>query len=520
MQEDVDAIDRSLRLLEAIQAGFETATFEDQLNATALVGRGSISDLAVDSLITFVESGNRAEIQIRQGEWDGRVLSASPTTFDISAEGPWEDAFPDAAAISEGKRAVEAQDLRAFLTSIGHLDAAYRLTLLNDRAKSGFQWLRKVAVIQELIARDTWLGFIKLLFSPSVPQRLVVHDAGSAVISAAGLSLHGPDVFPGIVQPPGNHGEDYARAWLRADQLGAPPPRWIDPIESDGLEDIEQLLHGISACLCWLWLAVNAEVHDSEVVARFEGLRPVELPVELNPTTDSDDALALWEWSTSSTDALRRESVQQAISLSIRDARDLIDGFGPVLRTARYLLRISQQGIVAEALATRRTAREAAMAIARESGDAARSSVRKAFDRVLLQLGAAVGILLANREALLDKSTATWLLIAVLVFAAITAIATFTIEFPSVTHGLKAFELDLQHYRDTLPEEDLSHIREMATLTDARNQVRRSRTAALILIVKAALAASASLFVVTDTTSADDNKPRSTATSNSTSHTP
>lgn len=498
MQDRLVQITRSLELLEQFVGEVGTSVFEDSLNATTLVAPAvPMVNLDFERIRQFTEPGNRVEITLAEGEWEARVLSTSPSSFDVSVEGPWEDAFPDPRSIQVAKVAAEGDNAETFIQSASGINGNVRLTLLNDPLLSGMHWIRTEDALYSLITRDSWFGFLSLIANSSQQTRLVIQDAGDSSVIAGGLVVHGPNVQPALpTWSLTDEAASYRRTWLRGSREEAPPPTWTLPTSSEGLENLVGLLDGATGLLSWLWLATEAKVESPPIRARFEGMRPVEVDLELGRRTQSLDAVALWEWATATTDPARREAVQQAVSLSIRDERDLPQGFSPVLRTARYLLRISQQGIIAEALATRRTAREAAFTVARDSAESARSALRKTFDRILIQLGAAGGVLLANHQALIDQAATRALLVAILILIAFTALGAFIIDYPSVARALGAFDKDLDHYRDALPDEDLADIRNMASLSDAKSQIQRSRIAAGTLLAVAGIAVVIALCAV------------------------
>lgn len=497
MEDRVIPLTESLDVLEAFASELKATVFEDSLNATALIASGvPMVNLDFAQVRRFVELGNRVEITLREGDWEARILSASSSSFDVSVQGPWEDAFPDLGSIQAAKVAADSDDAENLLAKASGINGDLRLTLLNDPG-AGMHWIRTEDALHSLINRDSWFGFLALIADAEHPTRLVIQDAGDSSIVAGGLTVHGPDVNPGLpAWSLTDHAVSYRRTWLRGSRENSPPPTWTVPIKTEGLDNVVALLRGATALLSWLWVATEAKVDITPIRARFEGMRPVEVDLELGGETDPLEAVTLWEWATSTTDPARREALQQAVSLSIRDERDLAQGFGPVLRTARYLLRISQQGIIAEALATRRTAREAAFTVARDSAESARSALRKTFDRILIQLGAAGGVLLANHQALIDRAATRALLIAILILIVFTAMGAFIIDYPSVARALVAFDADLDHYRDALPDEDLADIRDMASLSDARSQIQRSRIAAGVLLAVAGIAVVIALCAV------------------------
>lgn len=98
----------------------------------------------------------------------------------------------------------------------------------------------------------------------------------------------------------------------------------------------------------------------------------------------------------------RRDALQRAVTLSVYRSED----FGQsqsILKNARWFLDLAHSDAVAEALATRRQAREAALSKATEAANKAADATGNAFDRVALQIAAAAGIIFAQYKALLTR---------------------------------------------------------------------------------------------------------------------
>jgi hypothetical protein len=212
--------------------------------------------------------------------------------------------------------------------------------------------------------------------------------------------IHGPDANAEESVPRSDaDATAYAGVWLTDDRADFPTPRALSPITIDGLEEVGRLLIGLAWALCWAWLALEIRTDAHGVTtASFQGARAVDVTLQAEPRDQVRPELALWTWAISTTDSRRREALQQAISLAVRRPEDLTDAAVPVQRTARYLLQITEQGLFTEALATRRSIREAAMSLGRTTGDAARTATRSTFDRALLQVGAGFGLLLATES--------------------------------------------------------------------------------------------------------------------------
>lgn len=339
-----------------------------------------------------------------------------------------------------------------------------------------------------------WLGLASALFATPGPQRLVVQDAGKQTLHATGIVVHGPDISPAAPTYDDLAWQEYRENWLAGDRASIPAPgAFLQRLDSTGSAgdlagDLVPLWRSIAHGLAWLWLASGARVERDQVTATFEGARRLDLDLSAAPApAGADDTVTLWRWAVATVDSVRHDSVQQAVTLGVRDAADLASAAGPVLRTAKLLHRVAGQGVVAEAMATRRSARAAAITAARASGDAARAASRGVLDRVLAQLTAALGILLVNQRNLLDHGMALTLLWAILAWTVVTAIVAFLVEFPSARRGLDAFCTDLEQYRDTLVSDDIEAIKDLASLKAARLELKRARWIAAVLLVLAGL---------------------------------
>lgn len=289
----------------------------------------------------------------------------------------------------------------------------------------------------------------------------------------------------------------YVQVWLREERADLPSPSNFLVTDHVGLESIAEATNDLAFALTWLWLAADIESGtDGIPVARFEGARLVQVEIPLGLGTEAAEAIALWDWAVESPAASRREALQQAISLAVQKDGDLPGASGPILRTAKYLLRISEQGLVAEALAARRAARDAATKAAQSAADTSRDVARKTADRMVIQLGAAAGVLLANRQALITESTALLLLWLVLGLLGVTSVVAFFVELKGAREALDAVGTDLEMYRETLTDDDIVTIRNMHVVGDSRIQLARATRIVYWLLATAALGVAAAIDVV------------------------
>jgi hypothetical protein len=259
-----------------------------------------------------------------------------------------------------------------------------------------------------------------------------------------------------------------------------PSPLAFMPRDNGSMDaEISDRLRQLTALLCWSWMSVRS---DS---LRFEGVRTIEFPLFLPSGGDLEDVLTLWRWAVGSPTIDRREALQRAVTLSVYKSED----FGQsrsILKNARWFLDLAHRDAVAEALATRRQVREAALSKATETATKAADATAKAFDRVALQIAAAAGIIFAEYKALLDAVAAARLLGAVLGLLLISAFASLWFDFRYIAQGLSAFKEDLKAYRETLSEDDITAIADLTSLRRVATQNRRRWAAALVLHCAAA----------------------------------
>lgn len=475
-----------------VQSG---ADYQDEMDRSwiklsALLGdfnRSSGKDF-VQEVMDFVEAGNRAELHVFKGGWDAKISVNSGGVFTVTAQGHWPDAFPDDATITKASSNCEHNDARRLIGLCSDdLHCEFTPTICNDASKTGTRWLRVVAAVNDLIGVFSWLGLVKNLFNPAGPRRLVIHDAGTDCLCARGFVVHGPEVFP---EEPCFTTEkgwcQYRETWFDSSRTQLPVPHALVIDEVEGFADLSLLFQALAHGLVWVWLAASARVTTKgRVYVTFEAARQVERDLTQPPPPQGyRDADALWTWAVCTTEGTRREAIQQAVSLVVHHSRDLESAAGRILRAAKYLYLMAQEDAIADALATRRDARLAAMSAARASAEGIRTASRSVVDRTVTQLAAAVGILFANKGDLIETTLAGWLLGAVLVLVIVTAVVAFGFELPAARRILEAFRKDLDGYADTLIDDDIDSIKGMQGLKAVERQLRVARwvTGAVLLI--------------------------------------
>jgi hypothetical protein len=476
--ESLGRLGRAVEFVEQWTSRLDNPTVTDGLNILTLTATGTTDRISYEDLLTFAAAGNRIEAVLSEGDWRAVVRSGAPGAFAVDIEGPFEDAFPDQETIEDARRAAMSNTSRFWDLSYGK-SMRITATIRHDALATGFHWIRSTSGLVSWVSTLHWPDLARLLLPRDGPRRLLVHDAGRSAVICGGFVVHGTNANPEEPTPRVDaDAAAYAGVWLTDDRTDLPTPQALGPIRIDGLEEVGRLLTGLAWTLCWAWLALEVRTDATgATTASFQGARTVDVILQAEPRDEVRPELALWAWAVSSTDSRRREALQQAISLAVRRPEDLTDAAVPVQRTARYLLQITEQGLFTEALATRRSIREATMSLGRTTGDAARTATRSTFDRALLQVGAGFGLLIANRANAISTGTTVILLLAVLILTGANAWAAFSYEFPSVSRIVSAFRADLDAYRDVLTPEDLQEIKTLPSLAEAEANLTRAQEA-------------------------------------------
>lgn len=240
-----------------------------------------------------------------------------------------------------------------------------------------------------------------------------------------------------------------------------------EPTPTGSLDLIRLALRDAARALCWYWLGRDVAVTADSVTVRFDGVRAVDLQLLPYGAEPAGDELALFTWATAILDPVRDDAVQQAVTFAVRDSLDLPGAAGPVLRTARGLHELAGRGAVAEALAARRAARDAA--------SSARGVAAKSVERTFALLLAATLAVFANGRELLSAGGAVAVVVTAAALALLALGVADRIELESGSRLLGAFDRDVDLYREALSADDLTAIKNLAAVTAARTDLTRSR---------------------------------------------
>lgn len=350
-------------------------------------------------------------------------------------------------------------------------------------------WAPTVSAITHPLQDGRWAGTVLRLARTGL---VVVQEAGSDVLRCPGLVVAGPDASPHAVRTALRADADlsgpFRAAGARAGYPALPVPGDLlaGPDDAGTLEPLRPALAAAAAACAWYWLGRASTVTPDGATTLFEGARPVPLALRPALGTDGHAEAALFAWATAAADPLRDDAVHQAVSLAVRDQTDLQGAAVHVLRTARSLHELAGRGVVAEALAARRAARDAAVTAARAAATAGREVATKAVERALALLIAVAVALFANGRNLLGTEAAAVIVAAAAGLALAALTVALRVEVPSGRALLDAFAEDAELYREALGEDDLAAVRNLAASREARVDLRRARKAALWVYLSAA----------------------------------
>jgi hypothetical protein len=459
----------------------DSAKWELRMPAAALLAEGTLQQL-IDLPVRFnlVLTVDAREIRISGEPRGSPVIQPSDRLFEIVAD------------IDGFERAKERGDAQWVLKLFEDRELEAELAVVNDPAKAGFRWIRTEASLRKRLERS-WLATLESIFSRGHQETLVVSDAGANALAAKDLHVCGPEAMGSAPEPGELTTFRFSGQWWDTHRSGLPPlpiPDGLVPAEegSGSLQAIGLLTRGIGAALTWLWLADEVDASRDIPSASFEGQRLARFDLPACARDHVDDELALWTWAMEEQDPGRYYAVQRAVALAVFSSADLPNAARPALGSARTLLNALRQDQMAEAMATRRSVRDAGVAAGRAAADAGRTAGAKSLERVIVQAAAAAGILIAKSGDALSSSAATLLLVLVGALLVASAVIALAAEYPAAYGLLGSFRDDLSLYRDTLSEQDITAIEEMESLKGARRAITIS-LAVTVAILLAALVA-------------------------------
>ncbi len=502
------AFDRVNKLREALSLGEWTHDW----SRSSCSGQAISGSLQTDQLQSLAALGCRVSIRLDTERLHVTALADRSPIFAIDVDGEFADVANDPSAATAAAEAAAGQNLQRLLDVLADLEVVVELTVLGSI--EGLAWTANSQTLIDLYENSGWLAFAALVGNAVDAGRLVILDAGDDEIRCPGWVIHGPDSWPEVSEPPTTPALTAGdETDFRADY---PAPTTVLPSHtSDSLLAVANALRSTAAPLALLGLADSVRKRDGDVSATFHGNRPLVVEVTPAPSESASPCVGLWEWVADGSHPGRRHAAIQAITMQVETADDFYGRAGVIRDTSQFLFAVSQSGLVQEAIAARRGARDSAIAAARSAAERARSSARAAVDRALVVMGAGVGIVLANRGGLIDLPIAVALLVLASVLVAGAGVLAFLFELPGAAGAIKAFRDDLEHQTEVLTQRDVEQIGNLPSLLDAQRDIKRAKTA-VWAIVSLAVVALAILFVVLFSEVGDGNgsgSPPSTVTS-------
>lgn len=359
-----------------------------------------------------------------------------------------------------------------------------RIEISNDASQIGYHWIPTTQALSKLLNSARWSSALRAIASE--PRILLVDDLETDLIPLAGITI----IAPGVAvpqQPSEIDGDsDYRANKSRGNaQLPSPLP-FFDADHTHVFtenHEVRTLLQTSAVRLLWYWLAGNASLlADGSIHLTIIGSRHVELHIGWGDAVGLDkSATHLYLWASAHYDVQREEALQQALSLALMSVTDLATAALPAMRTARSLYELSQRAVVAEALASRRSARESAIGAAQGAASIARQAAGKSVERALIQLAAAGGVVLSNGANLVNVTTGRLFLYVIMVVTATSALVSIFVELRSGRRGLVAELADLDQYRESLSVDDIESIRRISSVGAAFRDVLRARFTVIIV---------------------------------------
>jgi hypothetical protein len=472
------AIDQGMRLvgeLTAVGGVVDVEALVDRLEAHARVAAAPVDLL--DRLFAAASDGHSTELVFTGESWSLSVRADPGGSPSITESGESTDSLSDIDA-AELSSAVIRNDVSTVVElAASSVPVEVTFVVANDASASGCHWVRSVANLHSLLTDARWVRTVNALAAG--PGRLLVDDAGSGILRTDGLEIAGLEAL--ISQTPSALQDRRVGAGAGNHHPGLPSPhlasrpRVVEPA-TNSFDPLTEDLHAVTQRLVWARLATALDLDVAGTVhVTLSGARVVQFDIE--PTTrvqDADSDIDLYEWTFSADDIARYDSATHAATLAILSEDDLATAAVPVLRTARSLYSLAKSGAVAEALATRRAARQAVQDSAKQAAQTAREVAGKATERCLLQVGAAVAVVLTNAAHLIGDAKAYGLLIVVAVVSTLSLAVALVVELKSGRDALTDGLTDLDQHREALTAEDINAIKGSKAAKSARDDLNRS----------------------------------------------
>lgn len=490
------------QIVEAISilvdlAGLGSSRWTDGIDSSGFEVQVDLRDLAWPQIQSAANCGVRLHLVIKD-ELTGELAIDTTTggAFATDLRGEFDQSL-GGEDLRRFREACESGSLQTIIELLqSNVQAACTLwaNWENRPADTSCHWIRtRAALLSQLSTPATALAIARRLATTPRVRRLVVSDAKATLTSTHVFVVHGPTDWPAA--PEGEWTDDATAAYARAYQhqrgdLAVPSPlAFVPAADRASDKELTTALSRLASLLAWSWMSVDSRN------LRFDGVRTLEFRPFLPLSDTLDSTISLWSWAVSSPGMDRREALERAITLSVFREDDLRQA-PSILKNARWFLDLTQRDAVTEALATRRQVREAALSTAAAVASRTADASSKAFDRVAVQIAAAIAIIFAQYKSVLDVVSAGRFLAAVVGLLIISGVLSVGLDFRFIANGLGAFKQDLQVYRETLSDEDVEAVTTLSSLTQAALQNRRRWVAAVALHIIAIAAVLAATGVI------------------------
>lgn len=428
----------------------------DRLNARTVRFAASARDVPIDVVSNLASRGLKLESRFELEYATVRAEADAGSGIALEVDGAINSSV-DASVVDAVLSAVETNNLELLARLIP--DAQWRgsLTLANDPAQSGFSWVASEKTLESLADDNSWIGFLSGLFGDESNAVLVVGDGDRRWLRTRGLLVAGPEALD--VPRPASDGaaaRAFRNEYWTDERVVLPPPTSLIHPRGEGLDELHPLMRRLAHKLCWYWIASRVARNNDRPAVIYDGARVVQVELAAGEAGMSG-GLDFWRWATASREMTRWDAVQHAASLALFGPDDFSTAGAAALRTAKSVYEVGRKGVFSELLASRRSAREAALSTAHKAADSAQTVASKALERVVVQAGAAAGILIANNRDLLNDLVVLRLLELIAAAMILTALLA-VVDFRSAFASIAAFKKDIALYRDALSDEDVKDI--------------------------------------------------------------
>jgi hypothetical protein len=509
-----EVLQRRLVAADDVAAELATHAWQDTWCASTLRGSRRGAGRLLDLLEAARRTGCEVELGVEDGEhgWELQATATSAGSWTLTVKGLWEDVVDDAATAAKAETAVDANDLRSALDLVPALDieVVVRVRLPVEE----LAWVRTVGVLTDLVP-DGWMALARLVASiPSGHGHLVIATfEGSALVRTPGLVVHGPDEWPEAPDASRRTSGRSKRRLAHEVVAVAPPALLPEADPPPELAAVDSALRQVAGALAWWAAAGTSEVVEGLPVVAIEAGQVLIGPLTACPPQQAGPSVDLWTWGFSDDRPGRREAVLRSAGLQADTVGELYERAASILQTAVFLAEVAESGLVREALTARRDARSAAIAAGREAADGARTAARATVDRVLVVMAGGVGIVLANRAAVVEDAVAYGLLGLVVALAVGAALLALVIDLPSARRGVRIFRAELASYEEVLSDADVGRVAQMPSLRDAVCEVDRARRVVLaVLAVLVVATAGLGIAIATGDGSASTTTTTTTTT--------